>query len=199
MNIFHCSVGQDGYAYLANTLLARVPRRLWVIFKSNPRRICAVNSNMARNSLIRYDRWWLNCAPAVQKYHRNKRHPRDSNHGHFLCNWIIHGMSRRATSARCLGFTVPLPASESTRKASLTALEVRKIFATSRSKTTTLAPLASRAKYLPRMPREKSYSDLISSLSGFFTRSRRVGRRALIIRMRSARSVCETTTRRPES
>jgi len=38
----------------------------------------------------------------------------------------------------------------------------------SRSNTTTFVPLASRGRYLPRTPEEKSYSGLISSLSAFF-------------------------------
>lgn len=55
---------------------------------------------------------------------------------------------------RRLRLTLPrrLPASARTRSASLTVLEVGKTLAMSRSKTTTLSPLASRGRYLPRTP-----------------------------------------------
>src|ERR1700720_3428379 len=71
---------------------------------------------------------------------------------------------------RALPFALPcrLPASARTRSASFTALEVGNTLAKSRSNTTTFAPLASRGRYLPRTPEEKSYSGLISSLSLFF-------------------------------
>ena len=65
------------------------------------------------------------------------------------CEWSLllrHRLCvpRAALRRRFLALRLRLPASASTRNASLTALEVGNIFATSRSSTTTFAPLASR-------------------------------------------------------
>jgi hypothetical protein len=83
----------------------------------------------------------------------------------------------RYEALRGLLFTLAwrLPGSASTRSATFTALEFGNSFTRSRSKTTTFAPLASLDKYLPRTPRKKSYSGLMSSTSGFLHSSLATG------------------------